>query len=209
MLKISETKLPKELSAKEANINLLAQVNYVLSNRAHIGLRNTKTRSEVNRTTKKVYKQKGTGGARHGSRRANVFVGGGVVFGPRAVKREVTVSKSMSQNAKLSAFTLKSKENEISLVSGVENIKKTKEIAQFLKGLKAKRFTFLLSDMSKPAYKFFRNLTSVNAIYYKDVNAMDILNGGMILIDENVFATEKKTEEKKVTKKTVKKEVKK
>ena len=66
--------LPKEFDQK-LNMPLLAQAVHVYEERSHVGLRNTKTRSEVNRTTKKIYKQKGTGGARHGSRRANLYVG--------------------------------------------------------------------------------------------------------------------------------------
>jgi large subunit ribosomal protein L4 len=199
MLKIIEYKLPKEIFGQEINLKLLAQANFVFSSRAHIGLRNTKTRSEVNRTTKKVYKQKGTGGARHGSRRANVFVGGGIIFGPRAEKRVLTLSKGLKQAARISAFSAKAKDKEISVVSGVSKIAKTKEVAEFLKKLTAKRFTVLLSDKSGVANKFLRNLSNVRAVGYKDANALDILNGGQILIDEEVF--EKK--ETKVAKKEV------
>jgi len=84
--------LPKEFGIK-VNPLLLAQAIYVYEDRAHVGLRKTKTRSEVERTTKKVYRQKGTGGARHGSRRAPIFVGGGVALGPRPLKREVLLNQ--------------------------------------------------------------------------------------------------------------------
>jgi len=58
MLKIVEYKLPKDVFGQPINLKLLSQANYVYSERAHVGLRSTKTRSEVNRTTKKIYKQK-------------------------------------------------------------------------------------------------------------------------------------------------------
>ena len=88
-VKTGEESLPKEFSQK-VNLALLAQAVHVFEERGHVGLRKTKTRSEINRTTKKIYKQKGTGGARHGSRRANLYVGGGVALGPRPIRRILT-----------------------------------------------------------------------------------------------------------------------
>ena len=79
--KLKETSLPKEFGQKE-NLPLLAQAVRVYEERSHIGFAKTKTRAEVNRTTKKVYKQKGTGGARHGARSAPIYVGGGTAHGP-------------------------------------------------------------------------------------------------------------------------------
>ncbi len=197
MLKIVEFKLPKETFGQAVNLPLLAQANYVDTSRAHVGLRNTKTRSEVNRTTKKVYKQKGTGGARHGSRRANLFVGGGIIFGPRPLKRVLILSQSLKNAAKVAAFSAKSKDKEVAVVSGLTKIAKTKEAAEFVKKLAAKRFTFLLSDKSQGAFRFLRNLANVRAVSYKDANALDILNGGMLLIDESVFADKVKTKSEK------------
>ncbi len=191
MLKIVEVKLPKETFGKEVNLKLLAQANHVGTSRAHIGLRNTKTRSEVNRTTKKIYKQKGTGGARHGSRRANVFVGGGVVFGPRPLKRVLSLSRNAKNAAKVSALSAKAKDKEVMVVGGVSKIAKTKEVAEFVKKLEGKRFTFLVSEKSKGVYRFFQNLANVRVVNYKDANVLDILNGGMLLIDESVFETKK------------------
>ena len=97
-VKSGDLTLPKSFD-EEINMNTLAQALRIYEERAHPGLRNTKTRSEVNRTTKKVYKQKGTGGARHGSRRANLFVGGGVVFGPRPDRRMLNISDKLKIKA--------------------------------------------------------------------------------------------------------------
>lgn len=191
MLKLSTEKLPKQLTGAKANLSLLAQVVHVLRERGHVGLRQAKTRSEVNRTTKKVYKQKGTGGARHGSRRANVFRGGGVVFGPRAVRRILTLPKALKAKAKEYAFNVVSKET--SLVDGVKTVKKTQEVAKFLKDLKVKRTTFVLSEKNLGTVKYMRNLKNVNVYTYKDINAFQILEGGKILVDSDVFAKETKT----------------
>jgi large subunit ribosomal protein L4 len=198
MLKIVDVKLPKEIFGADVNLKLLAQANHVAQSRAHVGLRNTKTRSEVNRTTKKVYKQKGTGGARHGSRRANLFVGGGVIFGPRPLKRVLEISKSLSKAAMISAFSYKAKEKLVLVVSGADKVAKTKEVAEFVKGLKGKKFTFLLSENSKKTVRFVRNLANVKVLGFKEAGVLDILNGGTLLIDEMSFEKAPVKAEKKV-----------
>ncbi|HKC04786.1 MAG TPA: 50S ribosomal protein L4 [Patescibacteria group bacterium] len=210
--KTGDMVLPKEVFEVKPNLNMLAQAIHVYEERGHVGTRNTQTRSEVNRTTKKVYKQKGTGGARHGSRRANLFVGGGVIFGPRPERRELTLSSAMRAKAKVYAFSLKAGEKEIVVVEGVAKIAKTKEAAGFLKNLTketgAKRFTFVLSEKGLGTRTFLRNLAKVNITSYKDISALDIYNGGMLVLDSVIFEKEKevKKEELKAEKaiKTVK-----
>lgn len=206
--KVEETNLPKEFGGK-INLPLLAQAIYVYENRVHIGLRNTKTRSEVNRTTKKVYKQKGTGGARHGSRRAPIFVGGGIALGPRPLKRVLNLPKDIKNKAKSMAFSLKANDKELVFVSGISKITKTREAGDLVKALKkelsAKRFTFVLSEKAKEVSKFLKNLENASYVFYKDANALDIYRGGMIVVDEEIFGKKVKVEgqelkEKKVAK---------
>lgn len=204
--------LPKEIEVK-INLPLLAQAIYVYEERGHVGLRKTKTRAEINRTSKKVYKQKGTGGARHGSRRANVFVGGGVALGPRPVRRILTISNSIKNKAKLIAFTLKAKEKEMAFISGISKIAKTKEAGELLKALtkitKAKRFTFVLSDKANETGKNIRNLGNAKFVMYRNINAFDIYRGGMILLDEEIFEKKEVKKEEAKEEKQVKKVVKK
>lgn len=208
--KTSEVNLPKEFDIKP-NMNLLAQANYVYEDRSHSGLRSTKTRSEINKTTKKVYKQKGTGGARHGSRRANLFVGGGVIFGPRAIRKVLHLSKALKVKAKYYAYAFKFKAKEIVAVSGLSKVNKTSTIYSFINALtketKIKRFTFILSDDSVNIVKFLRNIKSIKSVLYRNANVLDIIDGGLIVMDEAIF--EVKKEEKPEVKKTVKKAVKK
>lgn len=203
--------LPKEFGG-EANLSLLAQAIYVYENRAHIGLRKTKTRSEVLRTSKKLYKQKGTGGARHGSRRAPIFVGGGVALGPRPVKRVLSLTTATKSKAKAIAFSLKAKEKELIFVSGISKIAKTKDAGELLEALKKtvgnKKFTFVLSDKAKNVSRFLKNLKNASFVLYTNANAYDIYKGGIVIMDEDIFASEKVS--KSVEKKTVaKKETKK
>jgi large subunit ribosomal protein L4 len=196
--KTGEKTLPKDIFEAKPNLNLLAQVIHVYEDRKHVGLRNTLTRSEVNRTTKKIYKQKGTGGARHGSRRANLYVGGGVVFGPRPIHRLLNLSNSLRNRAKAYAFSLKAGEREVVVVSGITKLSKTKEASEFLKKIGGARSTFILSEKSRPALKFLRNLGSARSIFYKDANAYDVFTGGMLVLDNDIFepAKVKKVEKK-------------
>lgn len=224
-IKGEDVALPKDLDVK-VNLPLLAQAVYVYENRRHVGLRKTKTRSEVNRTSKKLYKQKGTGGARHGSKRAPIFVGGGIALGPRPIKREIVLNQSMKSKAKVMAFSLKASEKEMVFVSGISKIEKTKEAGILIKSLEkatnSKRFTFVLSENAKIAGRSIANLKNAVHVSYKDANAFDIFRGGMIVMDEEIFEskdnkdskdsketkTAKTVKTKKATKK-VKKEIKK
>ena len=89
-----EATLPSVFFAKKPNLSILSQAVRVYLSNQRTAQAKSQTRAEVNRTTKKVYKQKGTGGARHGSRRAPIYVGGGIAHGPRGM-----------QNYKMSLYT--------------------------------------------------------------------------------------------------------
>ncbi len=188
--KKGEIVLPKEFDVK-LNLPLLAQAIRVYEERSHVGLRNTKTRSEVNRTTKKIYKQKGTGGARHGSRRANVFVGGGITFGPRPERRILTLTSALKSLAKMTAFVYKASEKSLIAVEGLSKIDKTKVAGEFLKKLstelKANRFTFVIADKNAASRKFLRNLGNAVPISFKEVSAFDVARGGVVIMDADIF----------------------
>lgn len=208
-VKTGDFALPKVFDV-EVNKNFLAQAIRVYEERAHVGLRSTKTRSEINRTTKKFYKQKGTGGARHGSRRANVFVGGGVVFGPRPLRRVLSISSQMKIKSRLTAIAAKVAEHELILVEGLNKLNKTKVAAELTKNLtkelKSKRFTFLLSDTNAKTGMFLRNLKNSVSVPFADASVIDIWRGGMVVVDSEVFSDKKKETSKKEPKKTKGKE---
>jgi large subunit ribosomal protein L4 len=187
MLKIdADFKLPKEFG-KEVNKSLLAQAIRVYEERSHVGLRNTKTRSEINRTGKKVYAQKGTGGARHGSRRANVFVGGGVIFGPRPLRRILELPAKLKILAKNTAILAKFIVHEVIAVEGLSKVNKTKTAGDFVKTLKGRKFTFVLSEKNLKANKFLRNLKNTKNVSYKEASALDIFKGGTVILDKEIF----------------------
>ncbi len=204
-VKAGETTLPKELGG-EVNMNLLAQAIRVYNERAHTGLAKAQTRAEVNRTTKKLYKQKGTGGARHGSRRAPIFVGGGVAHGPRPIRRELTLPLKMKKKALAVSVTLKGKNSQIVLVSGLEKVAKTKDaqalVNKLLKEIKdVKKLTFALSESGLKANRVLRNIKNIFVVPYKNLNAYHVYFGGGIVLDKAAFEKSPKAKEEKTVKK--------
>lgn len=208
--------LPSSFDA-EVNMRLIAQAMRVYEDGSHVGLAKTKTRAEVNRTTKKLYKQKGTGGARHGSRKAPIFVGGGVAHGPRPLRRILNLSTVVKRKALASALSAKVKDGKLVAISGIGAIKKTNEMNSFIKAvgeeLNAKKFTFVLSDKNKEARLRTRNLGNSETLPFSDINAYNIFLGGIVVFDEDIFEAKKevknvetkKVEAKKATTKKVSK----
>lgn len=101
----------------EVSPSLLAQAIYIYQENSHAGVSKVKTRGEIDLTKHKVYKQKGTGNARHGAKSAPIFVGGGVTFGPRGLKlTPKSLNKKMKIKALLGALTLYNKEERLSVL---------------------------------------------------------------------------------------------
>ncbi len=120
-----QTKTMPDLSIFNIEVtpSLLAQAIYVYQENSHVGVSKVKTRGEIDYTKKKVYKQKGTGNARHGAKSAPIFVGGGVVFGPRGLKlTPKSLNKKMKIKALLGALSLYNKEGRLSLLD-IDSIK--------------------------------------------------------------------------------------
>jgi len=183
-----EAVLPKNFVG-EVNLELLAQALHVYRARRHIGLSKTKTRSEVNRTTKKWFKQKGTGRARHGARSAPIFVGGSKAHGPKGVKRELTLPTQMQRRALVSAMTTKVKAGKVCGVVGLGDIKKTKEAAELITKVSAesKRFLLVISEKNYDVKKFFVNIANMKIVRGENLNAYDVYFGGKIILDEELF----------------------
>lgn len=193
--KLTAITLPKEWEVK-ANPRLLAQAIRVYNDRLHPGLAKAQTRTEVNRTTKKLYKQKGTGGARHGARSAPNFVGGGVALGPRPLHRELTLPMAMKKRALYLAITTKAKEDRI--IAGEMSFKKTNEAQKFMDKVlqnKKARTTFVLKKENASTRKNIRNIENVRVVNFADLNVYDVFFGGNIVMDKSIFAKAKKETE--------------
>lgn len=132
--KVQTTSQP-DLSVFNVEISpaLLAQAIYVYQENSHVGTSKVKTRGEINLTKKKVYKQKGTGNARHGSKSAPIYVGGGVVFGPRGLKLSAkSLNKKMKLRALLGALSLYHKEDRLQLIDPSEIKESSKSAVKLL-----------------------------------------------------------------------------
>ena len=195
-MKQTDTLLPKCFEEKE-NPKLLSQAIHVYRERAHIGLARTKTRGEVARTTKKWYRQKGTGGARHGARSAPIFVGGGVAHGPKSLRRELVLPEKMKRKALDLAFSAKAKEGKVVVVNGLSTLNKTNQVAKLIekfqdKNKKINKFTFVLDKESSINKKIFRNISNVYVKTFDSINAHDVFFGGMLVFDKDVLVKKEK-----------------
>ncbi len=149
------------------------------------GTHSTQTRAEVNLTGKKMYKQKGTGGARHGSRRANIFRGGGAVFGPKPRSYAFRVNKKVMAGALRTALTLRVRDNNLVVLRDLQlGEAKTKAFAQVLKQLEADRALVVDSGDNKNLRLSARNLADSSFLDVRGINVYDILRFPKLLISE-------------------------
>ncbi|MBQ1618188.1 MAG: 50S ribosomal protein L4 [Bacteroidales bacterium] len=168
-----------------------------LANQRH-GNAKTKDRSETAYSTKKIGRQKGGGGARHGSRKANIWVGGGRVFGPVPRFYHNKLNKKVKSLARCSALSYKAQENAITVVEPFAmEAPKTKEFAQILANLKAgdRKILFVLPQNSDNIFLSSRNLPYVNVITVDEINTYAIMNSNhLVMVDgvQDVLAARKK-----------------
>lgn len=191
--------LPEEIFAAKINPQLEAlAVRVYLANQRTAGAK-TKTRAEVNRTKAKWYRQKHTGRARHGSRAANIFVGGGIVFGPDGEQNfKLKINQKMKQAALFSALTGKLKDKEILIVDGLEKVKpKTKEIIKVIKNLELRTKNSkakILIVMPKPIDSIIRSARNIDGV---SLDQADQLNTYLVLNHQQLVFMKESLEELK------------
>lgn len=197
----TQTSLPKEYEEK-VNKTLLAQAVRVYEFMSHTGSSVTKTRGDVAASTRKIYRQKGTGRARHGALSAPIFVGGGKAHGSKKERRVLTLSRNQKQKSLAVALSLKAKEGKLVIVSDIAKVTKTKDAATLLSKVgEAKRFTVALSEKNKDAARVFRNIEKVTVTPFVSLNAYLVYRGGTIVIDKDAFESSKKEVSKSSPKK--------
>ncbi|MCD8208827.1 MAG: 50S ribosomal protein L4 [Bacteroidales bacterium] len=179
--------LPDEIFGIEPNDHAIyLDVKQYLANQRQ-GTAKTKPRSEVAHSTKKIIRQKGSGGARHGDRNVNNFVGGGRAFGPQPRSYRKKLNKKLKQLARFSALSYKAQENAIIMLEPFEmDAPKTKEFIQILRNIKAgdRKILFVLPQNSDNIYLSSRNLPEVNVITVDEINTYTIMNAySMVMID--------------------------
>jgi len=155
------------------------------------GTHKTKHRGEVSGSTRKLFRQKGTGGARHGSIKAPIYVGGGRIFGPVPRDYDIKVNKKVKQLARLSALTYKAKENSIVVVEDFNLEKpKTKDLVAIQENLKiqGRKTLMVLPKQNKNLYLSSRNLKENKVVTVSELNTYDILNYTTLLFFESSLA---------------------
>ena len=204
--KNEKVRVSDTLFANSASEFLLAQAIRVYLSNLRQGTAHTKTRSEVNRTKKKWYKQKGTGNARHGARTPSIFVGGGVAFGPRGIENW---TKTLNAKNKLLALkvALSAQKANLFLSKDISSLKgKTTQAIALLAPVStgSEKVLVILAKSSSLALRSLRNLENVIVMTADRINALHIAMADKIVID---FTALKVLEDRllKVKKTTIKK----
>ena len=181
--------LPEEIFGAEPNNHViyLAVKQYLAAQRQ--GTHKVKTRAEANGSSKKLVKQKGTGGARKGNLRSPIYKGGGTIFGPKPHSYDFKLNRKVKDLAKISALSYKAKENAIVVVEDVVmEAPKSKQFAGILKSLQIsdKKTLFVLPEDSENVYLSLRNIPGVQGTLLSDVNTYDIVNASVLVFTESV-----------------------
>ncbi len=192
--------LPQEIFGAEPNNHVvyLAVKQYLAAQRQ--GTHKVKTRAEVHGSSKKLHKQKGTGGARKGNLRSPIYKGGGTIFGPKPHLYDFKLNRKVKDLAKISALSFKAKENAIVVVEDMKmDAPKSKQFAGILKSLQLdnKKTLFVLPEYNDNVYLSLRNIPGVQGILLSDINTYDIVNAKVLVFTENaakIFSEEEKAE---------------
>ncbi len=182
-----KVELSKEVFGAEPNDHAIyLDVKQYLANQRQ-GTHKSKERGEVAFSTKKLHKQKGTGGSRKGSKKNPLYKGGGRVFGPKPHEYVLKVNAKVKQLARISALSHKAKDKSIAIVEDFKlETPKTKQYAEILKNLKTGKKTLLvLADADKNVYLSSRNLQGAKVVKAADLNTYDILNANNLLLVES------------------------
>ena len=186
--------LPSEMFGAKVNPILMAQAVRVYLAGQRRGTSSTKTRGEVAGTTKKIYRQKGTGRARHGAAKAPIFVGGGITFGPRPRDFTLALPKKMRRAALFSALTEKLQENKVKVVDLGTLSGKTKEMATTLKNLElANEKVTVVVNGTGNASRATKNIDRATVSSAASLNIFEILNSNAVLIAKDSIEVLKNT----------------
>ncbi|MBK3332391.1 50S ribosomal protein L4 [Persephonella atlantica] len=152
------------------------------------GTASTKTRAEVRGSRRKILPQKGTGNARHGDRKANIFVGGGVAHGPHPRDYYYALPKKVRKKALKGVLSMKLKDGELTIIEDFTfEQPKTKQAIDVLKnfGLEQSKVLLVLSKKDNNVIKSFRNLPKAKVLLVEGLNTYDILNADHVLITKS------------------------
>jgi large subunit ribosomal protein L4 len=180
--------LPEEIFGVDPNdhVMYLAVKQYMGAQRQ--GTHKVKTRAEVKGSSKKLHKQKGTGGSRKGNIRNPLYKGGGTIFGPKPHAYDIKLNRKVKDLAKISALSYKAKDSAIVVVEDlVFAAPKTKEVVSIMKGLNVanKKSLLVLAEYNDNVHLSTRNVPNIASTLLADINTYDIMNADVLVITEN------------------------
>lgn len=180
--------LPSDIFEAEPNDHViyLAVKQYLAAQRQ--GTHKVKTRMEVKGSSKKLHKQKGTGGSRKGNIRNPLYKGGGTIFGPKPHGYDFKLNRKVKDLAKISALSYKAKSNSIVVVEDIEfKAPKTSEMVTVLGGLKltGRKTLIVIPEYNDNVYLSLRNIPKLKGSLLADVNTYDIVNADVLVLTES------------------------
>jgi large subunit ribosomal protein L4 len=155
------------------------------------GTHKSKERSEISGSTRKLHRQKGTGGSRKGDINSPLFPGGGRVFGPKPHKYSIQLNKKVARLARRSALSAKAAAGELVVVEDFGfDVPKTSTLRQLVSGVGASKKALIVTGAEKGenVYLSGRNLDNVQVARAQDLNTYQIMNGGMIVLSESAIS---------------------
>lgn len=180
--------IPQNLIAEEVNKYFLYEVvKYYLANQ-RVGTASTKTRAEVSGGGRKPWRQKHTGRARQGSIRSPLWKGGGVVFGPKPRDYSLDMPKRKLKLALKQILTQRIKDGCVYVFENFSfSEPKTKNVVNIINALSLndKKILVVLSEINEPTLKSIRNYPKIEYVSAKDVNAYEVINSDVIIMDKN------------------------
>jgi large subunit ribosomal protein L4 len=192
--------LPEEIFGAEPNNHViyLAVKQYLAAQRQ--GTHKVKTRAEVQGASRKLHRQKGTGGSRKGNIRNPLYKGGGTIFGPKPHLYDFKLNRKVKDLAKISALSYKAKDNAIMVIEDINmDTPKTKSFVDILGNLKVadKKAMFIMPENNENVEMSMRNVPSVLGVLLSDINTYDIVNSEVLILTESaakIFSEEEKAE---------------
>ena len=180
--------LPDDIFGIEPNDHVIYLAVKQYQGAQRQGTHKVKTRMEVKGSSKKLHKQKGTGGARKGNLRNPLYKGGGSIFGPKPHAYDIKLNRKVKDLAKMSALAYKAKDNAIMVLEDMTmDAPKTKTFTGILNSLNIgrKKTLFVMPENNENLYLSLRNVPAVKGTLLSDINTYDILNANVLLLTES------------------------
>ncbi len=181
---VSQVELPADVFQAKINVGLMHQAFVRQRANARQGTRNTLSRGEVRASGAKIYRQKGTGRARHGAASAPIFVGGGLAFGPKPRDFSKKMPKKMRKGAIRSALSALVRDDQLVLVDKIDAAQpKTKTARALIEALVGEQSALIVVTAEQQALrKSVNNLSNAHTLLVNNLNVRDLLNYDKVIL---------------------------